>query len=141
MIDEQVLELSASKIDMHYDELDTNAINFQHTNGYLSIQIQIYIDEDNDPIENETYFELDDASTGEYISIQKIHLSINQISIDLSDFFCSTYSKIILNLPHGLNKKIVGFLINHLFLGGVAAYDEDFPEELKVAQTEFREYL
>ena len=104
MSNEKLLEISSSKIDMHYNELDSNAINFFHENGYLSIQIQSYIDEDNEDIENETYFEFNNESTGQYIAIKKLSIKSDQISIELSEVFCLHYSKINIKLWYHKSK-------------------------------------
>lgn len=141
MTADKTLEIFASQIEMHYDELDTNAINFQFVNGYLSIQIQIYIDPDNSPEENEPYFEMQDDSTGQYINIKRVYLDKNLISIKLSEAFCLKYYNISIYLPYELNFNLIDFFVNHLFLGKYVEYSDSIPNSLRIKQTQFRDFL
>jgi len=138
------LTLNVTKIQFIYDEGDTNAINFiLDDNGYFSIQIGVYLEEGDHPSLNQPIFEFKDQGDSQSGGIEEIHFSEKKIILTFrdSDLFLKKYKTVELLLDQPLNRKMVDFFANHLFLGEIIRYDIGFKESNKVIQTEHRELL
>lgn len=137
-------EIYPEKIDFIYDELDTNAINFQFADGYFSIQICVYLESiEEDECINDPYFELNDQAYSQAGGINKIIFYNNKIVLSFKKerMFLDKYDEVIINIKDGVNKKITDFFCNYLFLGEYISYVEGFYKKNIVCQTEKREFL
>src|SRR5260221_8520223 len=137
------LTLNVTKIQFIYDEGYKNAINFTlDDNGYFSIKIGVYLEEDDDRL-NQPIFEFKDQGDSQSGGIEEIHFREKKIILTFrdSDLFLKTYKTVELLLDQPVNRKMVDFFANHLFLGEIIRYDIGFKESNKVIQTEHRELL
>ena len=134
---DETLEIFASRIDMHHDEPDANAVNFRHADGYLSMQIRTHVDPDDSPEENEPHLEMRDDSTGQCIHAKRVRLDKNAIFIELAEAFCSRCHDISICLPHAPDSGLADFFVNHLFPGQCVAYGDGIPDSLHIRQTRF----
>lgn len=120
------LLLKPISIEMVYDELDTNALNFQFNEGYLSIQTSVYLEEDEQL--NEPYIEMNDQANAQCGGIKQVVFFPNKILIEFSEAppFLDKHQTIEILLTEKVDKKIVDFVNNHLFLGELTSYSADF---------------
>ncbi|MDA8455334.1 hypothetical protein M4R22_11240 [Acidovorax sp. GBBC 3334] len=135
------LELIAKKIDYHYDENDTNAVNFITQDGYLSLQICVYIDPGDDPPLTEPHIELNSQSGGHYGGIDFVEFHPDRIIIFFKKRFLREYDQIGISIPSGVDKKMVSFFVNQLFMGDKVVYAPEIDKNLHTKQTEFQERL
>ena len=135
------LMLNPIRIESIYDELDTNAINFILDNGYFSIQAGVYLEEDEHL--NEPIFEFNDQGDSQNGGVEKIVFGDRQILLVFqdNDLFLKKYKTVELMLSQKVDRKIVDFFANCLFLGNMLAYENGFDESSKVIQTKRREGL
>jgi hypothetical protein len=156
------LDLTPQKIALVYDDLDSNAVFFQlpRPDSYFCVQACVYL-EDNE-ILNLPYFELNEQSDSHYRRIEaatffgeKIVLSFAHDSMFLKKYgsvtlhFGATVEKVrtyqtedvAVPSTEPVDRTLVDFFANHLFLGRYIRYSEDFAESNKVSQTSDRERL
>lgn len=131
------LEIAPNNIEFIYDVLDANAITFQLEDVSFSIQIDIYIDEDDDDIVNEPYFELNDEMNSQVGGLEKIVFHNDKICIYFQDdnLFLDKYS--LIAISGVIDERTIDFFINHLFLGSKIQYSNDFDKENMASRTEF----
>ncbi|WCM93953.1 hypothetical protein M5C99_04260 [Acidovorax sp. NCPPB 2350] len=135
------LELIAQKTEYHYDENDTNAVNFITQNGYLSLQICVYIDPGDDPPLTEPHIELDSQSGGHYGGIDSVEFHPTKVEISFRKRFLKKYDQISITIPWGIDEEIVDFFVNYLFMGDKVTYSSEVDKKLHITQTEFQENL
>lgn len=68
----EILILQIHSIDFHYDEIDTNAVHFIVTDGYLSLQTCVYFDPSEDPPSIEPHIEFNSEEQAQYGGIDSI---------------------------------------------------------------------
>ncbi|GKT16789.1 hypothetical protein AVHY2522_12960 [Acidovorax sp. SUPP2522] len=135
------LEIIAQKTEYHYDENDTNAVNFITQNGYLSLQICVYIDPGDDPPLTEPHIELDSQKGGHYGGVDIVEFHPDKIIIYFKKKFLKKYDQVVISIPWGVDKEMVSFFVNHLFMGDKVAYSSKIDKNLHTEQTEFQEDL
>jgi CRISPR/Cas system-associated protein endoribonuclease Cas2 len=135
------LKLQAEGVEFHYDENDTNAINFLVEGGYLSLQIGVYVDPCENPPSTEPHIELDSQEKAQYGGIGLVVFYPDKLTINFSKKFLKKYDQVEILVGSTVDKKIVDFFVNHLFMGDRVEYSGEFPRELHVEQTEFQERL
>lgn len=120
------LTLHPQKIEFVYDQLDTNAINFQLQDGYLSIQTSVYLEEDEQL--NEPYIEFNGQGNAQVGGVERVAFFRNKISIEFfeSSPFLDTYSSVDIWPDGGVTRQMIDFFNNHLFLGSRTEYANDF---------------
>lgn len=135
-----ILELTSNKVDLHYNELGANAINFYLDSGYFSIQTGIYLEPDDDP-DLDPYFELNREENSQAGGFDQVIFSHNKITIvlDPERHFMDRYCAIHLTVP--VTDDIIDFFNNFLFLGKIIRYDETIKEASRIQQTAQREIL
>ena len=136
------LAIEANKIEFIYDELDTNAINFQTDDGYFSIQTCVYLEEDDEL--NKPQFELNDQGNSQNDGLESIIFSEKLITLNFleKEKFIKKYKAIKIKIPENIDRKVLtDFFANHLFLGEYMEYDNTFDKSKITAQTENRDYL
>ncbi len=134
------LELKVTKIQFIYDDGDTNAINFiLDDNGYFSIQTCVY--EEQDENFNQPFFEFKEQSNGQRGGLERIDFSTEKTLLTFKDnkLFMKRYKEVELLLNQPVDRKIVDFFANHLFVGDLIHYDGGFEISARVIQTEYRE--
>ncbi len=124
------LKIEPKKIEYIIDENDTNAIFFYLNGGNFSIQTSVYeheIEELNQP-----YFEIDDQANSMYITPNKIVFFNDKITIhfDNDNLLLGDYSEVEISLLDGINKKIVDFFSDYLFLDKYICYSDDFDQSI-----------
>jgi hypothetical protein len=158
----QTLDLYPNMAAWAYERSDTNIISFSSKKqkkiskgsetakelsdpcpkaekwDYFMIQATPYVDE-NDPDTLLNYFELDDQSNGNYYDVtavfypQRVEIGFGQA------LFMSKYSTVAIHFTRSsVPLDVVRFFANGLYLGDCMTYNDNFPEEYRVEQTEFR---
>jgi hypothetical protein len=135
------LIFAAEKIEISYDNLDTNAINFIKKNSYFSIQSCVYLDENEEL--NQPYFEFNNQESSQYGGISDIYFYGYKILINFEENHCflEKYKTVEIVLENYVSRELVEFFNNYLFLGNFVHYDKDFAKSNIVAQTKERDYL
>jgi hypothetical protein len=168
------LDLTPQKIELVYDDLDTNAVNFHlpRPDSFFCIQAGVYLEDDEEEEVKLPYFELNEQSNSHYRRIgaitffgEKIVLSFPHNSMFLEKYSsvtlhfdatvervrtCQTedstfpnykYESIAIPSTEPVDRMLVDFFADHLFLGRYIRYSENFAESNKVSQTSYRERL
>jgi len=166
------LDLTPQKIELVYDDLDTNAINFHlpRPDSFFCIQACAYLEDDERL--NLPYFELNEQSNSDRRRIEavtffgeKIVLSFTRDSMFLKKYNSVTlhfgvavervrtsqtedsafpnykYESVAVPSTEPIDRVLVDFFANHLFLGRYIRYSKDFAESNKVSQTSHPERL
>ena len=135
-----VIELSPDKVDLHYDELDSNAINFRWPSGYFSIQTGVYLEPDDDPY-YDPYFELNEQDCSQAGGFSKIAIDGRSIEIELAAGreFLDKYSAIRISVK--VTDEIIDFFNNYLFLGHLISYGPAIDDSRRIKQTETRSVI
>ncbi|MDN7876852.1 hypothetical protein [Burkholderia aenigmatica] len=128
------------EVEFVYDELDTNAITFRLADGYFSIQTCVYLEDDERL--NEPMVELSDqgAQSGGLVGVL---VCPREISLQFQESLCflDECSSISIVFDELVDVTLVDFFVNHLFLGDILIYGDDFDASKKVIQTRKRDYL
>jgi hypothetical protein len=135
------LNISPKEIEFIYDELDTNAVNFQFDGGYFSIQTGVCLEsEEDDDMANEPFFELNDQGNSQVGGQQEITFYENKIVIMFSDdnLFNGEFKTITIIFGKNITSEMVDFFNNYLFLGEYIRYDFSFPDNKKVIQNKYK---
>jgi hypothetical protein len=168
------LDLTPQKIELVYDDMDTNAVNFHlpRPDSFLCIQAGVYLEDDEEEELKLPYFELNEQSNSDYRRIEavtffreKIVLSFAHDSVFLDKYGSVTlhfgaavekvrtrqtedsafpnykYENIAVPSTDPVDRTLVDFFANHLFIGRYIRYSDDFAESNKVSQTSRRERL
>ncbi len=135
------LKLQTEGVEFHYDENDTNAINFFVDGGYLSLQICVYVDPSESPPSTEPHIELNSQEQAHYGGIGSVAFYCDKLTINFPKKFLRKYDQVEILVGSKVDKKIVDFFVNHLFMGDRVRYSDEFPPELHIEQTEFQERL
>ena len=135
------LYIAAQQIEYVYDKLDTNALNIITKDGYFCIQRGVAIDPKDDPLYNKPHIELDSQMNGDYFDLREVIFFSKEIHIIPESIFNEKYNCIIIGVPDGVDKKIIDFFVNYLFLGDIVKYTEDIDPILHIKQTSFPELL
>jgi hypothetical protein len=168
------LDLTPQKIELVYDDLDTNALNFHlpRPDSFFCIQAGVYLEDDEEEESKLPYFELNEQSNSDCRRIdavtffrEKIVLSFaadimfldryNSVTLHFgaaverartcqaedSAFPNCKYESVSVPSTAPVDRTLVDFFANHLFLGRYIRYSEDFAESNKVSQTSCRERL
>lgn len=134
------LTIRPMEVDFVYDELDTNAITFRLADGYFSIQTCVYLEDDERL--NEPMLELSDqgAQSGGLVWVL---VCPREISLQFQESLCflDECSSISIVFDELVDVTLVDFFVNHLFLGDILIYGDDFDASKKVIQTRKRDYL
>jgi hypothetical protein len=164
------LDLTPQTIELVYDDLDTNAASFHlpYPDSFFCIQAGVYL-EDKEEL-NLPYFELNEQSNSDYRRIEAVTFFREKIVLSFAhdSMFLKKYSSVALHFGAAIkrvrtfqtedsanekyesvaapstepvDRTLVDFFANHLFLGGYIRYSEDFAESNKVSQTSRRERL
>ncbi len=134
------ITLEIVKTYLIYDDLDTNCINMILENGYFNIQTSVYVDND-DEFSEIPYFELYGQENSEYLEPCEIKFHSKEIHINFPRKIFNKYINIILRFNKEINKEIVNFFVNYLFLGSKITYSNEFNKNNIISQTNFRENL
>jgi hypothetical protein len=168
------LDLTPQKIELVYDDLDTNAVNFHlpHPDSFFCIQAGVYLEDDEEEESKLPYLELNQQSSSDYRRIKAVTFFREKIVLSFSpdSMFLKKYSSVTLHFGAAVervrtqqtedsafpnykyksiavpstapvDRTLVDFFANHLFLGRYIRYSEDFAEPNKVSQTSRRERL
>ncbi len=134
------LTIRPMEVEFVYDELDTNAITFRLADGYFSIQTCVYLEDDERL--NEPMVELSDqgAQSGGLVGVL---VCPREISLQFQESLCflDECSSISIVFDELVDVTLVDFFVNHLFLGDILIYGDDFDASKKVIQTRKRDYL
>lgn len=134
------LTIRPMEVEFVYDELDTNAITFRLADGYFSIQTCVYLEDDERL--NEPMVELSDqgAQSGGLVGVL---VCPREISLQFQESLCflDEWSSISIVFDELVDVTLVDFFVNHLFLGDILIYGDDFDASKKVIQTRKRDYL
>ncbi|VWC50933.1 hypothetical protein BLA17378_00788 [Burkholderia aenigmatica] len=136
------MELTVRPIDVDfvYDELDTNAITFRLADGYFSIQTCVYLEDDERL--NEPMVELGSqgAQSG---GLVRVLICPREIRLQFRESLCFLHECTLISIVFDelVDVTLVDFFVNHLFLGDILIYGDDFDASKKVIQTRKREYL
>lgn len=135
-----ILELTSNKVDLHYNELGANAINFYLDSGYFSIQTSSYLEPDDDPC-HDPYFEFNKEENSQAGGFSQVIFSLNTITIvlDSERYFMNRYCAIHLRVH--VTDDIINFFNNFLFLGHIIRYDEAIKKSSRIQQTAQREIV
>lgn len=92
------------------------------TMAIFSIQIGAYLEEDDDL--NQPTFKFRDQGSSQSGAIQEIHFSAKKIILTFrdSDLFLEKYKTVELLLDQPVNRKMVDFFANHLFLASFISW-------------------
>ena len=134
------LELRPNEVDLHYNELDSNAINFRWPSGYFSIQTGVYLEPDDDPY-YDPYFEFNDQELSQAGGFSRVIFHLDRIEIELETGreFMDQYPAI--HIAVKVTDEMIDFFNNYLFLGHLINYGPDIDGSRRIKQTETREIL
>jgi hypothetical protein len=123
------------------DDRDVNVATFASGSDYVSIQICQY--EEGDPLLDSPYIEHNGQESGQYDGISSIELHPSFIAIDflVDQLFEGKFDKIVIRLRNTIDRKVVDFLVNYLFLSKYIRYSDDFDRSCIVSPTAVREGL
>ncbi|MFC9660041.1 hypothetical protein ACFVJ5_07360 [Nocardia sp. NPDC127606] len=132
------LRIVPKEIELIYDQLDTNAINFREADGYFSIQTGVYLEEDGQL--DEPQFELNDQGNSQFGGLRQALFSKDELTLEFADDtpFIEKHKTVDVDLSSADIHQVVDFFANHLAMGDIIAYTADFPDADKVEQTEKR---
>ncbi|MDR2567561.1 MAG: hypothetical protein LBC97_16215 [Bifidobacteriaceae bacterium] len=136
------LDLTAREAHWFWDELETNAISFTPGEGadwsWFTFQRGV-ADDPEYPDMNTVHVELDDQSQGGYYDLAGVLFLPDRIEIAFAkdQLFLDRYRTACILLPEPVDRRIVDFFANGLFLGNRISYGSEFPENDRVEQTEF----
>ncbi|WP_174939027.1 hypothetical protein [Burkholderia lata] len=135
------LTIHPIEIDFVFDELDTNAITFKLEEGYFSIQTCVYLEDDERL--NEPTIELNDQGSSQCGGLRQVYFASRSVELKFQEGydFLDKYSAVLISFDEFVDVKLVDFFVNHLFLGDIVCYEDDFDSSKKVVQTEKRDYL
>ena len=119
------LTLTPQHVEFVYDELDTNAINFQLEGGYLSIQTGVYLEDDERL--NEAFIEFNEQGNAQCGGIERVTFFRDKISINFPESapYLGEYCSVDVWPDGGVTRQMVDFFNNHLFLGELTEYADD----------------
>lgn len=128
-------------VDFVYDVLNTNAVTFKLKDGYISIQTCVYLEDDERL--NEPTIELNDQGSSQCGGLMEIVIFSSEIRLVFCENsrFLGEYYFISILLDELVDVRLVDFFVNHLFLGGIVVYGDDFDPSKKVDQIGRRDYL
>lgn len=135
------LEIHPVWVDFVYDELDTNAVTFKLTSGYLSIQTCVYLEDDERL--NEPMVELNDQGNSQCGGLEQVVIFPREIWLEFRRDACflNEYLRVSILFDELVEVRLVDFFVNYLFLGGIVVYGDDFDFSRKVIETRSRGYL
>jgi hypothetical protein len=166
------LDLTPQKIELVYDDVDTNAVNFHlpRPDSFFCIQACVYLEDDEKL--NLPHFELNEQSNSHYRRIEAVTFFSEKIVLSFAhdSMFLKKYNSVTLHFgaavervrtdqtedsaspdykyrsvavpsTEPIDRTLVDFFANHLFLGSYIRYSEDFAESNKVSQTSHWERL
>lgn len=135
------LAIKADDIEYVHDTFDTNAINFRASEGYFSIQTGVYLEEDERL--NEPFFELNSQEQSQSGGLARVLFDDAVVTLDFqtSRPFLGKFAAVEIEVPTGVNRQLVDFFNNHLFLASYAEYDESFDKTKIVPGTASRDLL
>lgn len=134
--DSKILSIIPNNIEYVYDNLETNAISFIWDNNYFTIATGEILEEDDDPDYIE--FELNDQGNFRIGNLDKVVFYNDRLEIIFTDLYLKKYEKSVIYTE--VNKKIVDFFINYLFLDKFIIYDDSFNKSNIVEKERVREY-
>lgn len=134
--DSKILNIIPANIEYVYDNLQTNAISFTWDNNYFTIATGEILEEDDDPDYIE--FELNDQGNFRIGNLDKVVFYNDRLEIIFTDLYLKKYEKSVIHTE--VNKKIVDFFINYLFLYKFIIYDDSFNTSNIVEKERVREY-
>lgn len=134
--DSKILSIIPNNIEYVYDNLQTNAISFIWDNNYFTIATGEILEEDDDPDYIE--FELNDQGNFRIGNLDKVVFYNDRLEIIFTDLYLKKYEKSVIYTE--VNKKIVDFFINYLFLDKFIIYDDSFNKSNIVEKERVREY-
>lgn len=134
--DSKILSIIPNNIEYVYDNLETNAISFIWDDNYFTIATGEILEEDDDPDYIE--FELNDQGNFRIGNLDKVVFYNDRLEIIFTDLYLKKYEKSVIYTE--VNKKIVDFFINYLFLDKFIIYDDSFNKSNIVEKERVREY-
>lgn len=135
--DSKILNIIPTNIEYVYNNLQTNAISFTWDNNYFTIATgEILEEEDDDP--NYIEFELNDQENFRIGNLDKVVFYNDRLETIFTNLYLEKYEKSVIYTE--VNKKIVDFFINYLFLDNFIIYDDSFNTSNIVEKERVREY-
>jgi hypothetical protein len=135
------LALTAERVELVYDQHDSNAANFVLGDGYFSIQTSVYLEADEQL--NEPFIELNNQSQVQCGGLESITFFNDRVllSFGASSPFLKRYRAVVVHPKEGVLRELVDFFNNHLFLGSLIRYSDDFDPKKVCVPTAKRELL
>lgn len=131
-----ILTILPRNIEYVYDDLETNAISFTWDNNYFTIATGEILEEGDDPDYIE--FEFNDQGNFRIGNLDKVVFYNDRLEIIFTNLYLEKYEKSVIYTE--VNKKIVDFFINYLFLDKFIIYDDSFNTSNIVEKERVREY-